>query len=82
MAENPNGLARVELLGEPTHDFGMMSPETEGEHVFVIKNVGEEDLTLRLGATTCKCTLGELDADRLKPGEQTEIKLSWKVKWG
>lgn len=82
LAENPDGLARVELLGEPTHDFGMMSPDTEGEHVFVIKNVGEEDLTLRLGATTCKCTLGELDSDRLKPGEQTEIKLSWKVRGG
>lgn len=78
----PDGLARVEILGDPSHDFGMMAPNAEGEHVFVIKNIGEEDLTLRLGATTCKCTLGELDADRLKPGAETEIKLSWTVKSG
>ena len=49
--------ARVEVIGELTHDFGVMSPNTEGEHVFRIKNTGEDDLTLRLGATTCKFTL-------------------------
>jgi hypothetical protein len=44
--------------------------------------VGEDDLRLRLGATTCKCTLGELDREALAPGEQTEVKLSWTVKEG
>ncbi len=60
----------------------MMAPGTEGEHTFIVKSVGEDDLRLRLGATTCKCTLGELDKDALKPGEQTEVKLSWSVKQG
>ena len=40
-----------------------------------MKNVGEDDLRLRLGASTCKCTLGELDREALAPGEQTEVKL-------
>jgi hypothetical protein len=78
----PTGLARAELKGDNSHDFGMMPPGSEGEHVFVVKNVGEEELTLRLGATTCKCTLGELDRESLAPGEETEIKLSWTVKPG
>lgn len=78
----PEGEARVELDGEENYDFGMMSPGTEGEHVFVVRNVGTDSLSLRLGATTCKCTLGELENDSLAPGEETEIKLSWTVKSG
>jgi hypothetical protein len=75
----PKGKARAEVPGGMKHNFGLMSPDEDGEHTFVIKNVGEEPLTLELGATTCKCTLGELDKSTLKPGEQTEIKLSWHV---
>lgn len=75
-------LPKAEVIGEATHDFGVMAPNTEGEHVFIVKNSGEATLNLRLGATTCKCTLGELDKSDLEPGEQTEIKLSWKVKPG
>jgi hypothetical protein len=78
----PVGRARVELLGDSTFDFGMMAPGTEGEHTFIIKSVGEDDVRLRLGASTCKCTLGELDQEMLKPGEQTEVKLTWTVKQG
>ncbi|MFK8110632.1 MAG: DUF1573 domain-containing protein [Rubripirellula sp.] len=78
----PQGDARVELVGDKDFDFGMMSPGTEGEHSFVLRNIGTDVLTLRLGATTCKCTLGELDTEGLAPGEETEIKLSWTVKPG
>ncbi|TWU45359.1 hypothetical protein Q31b_05310 [Novipirellula aureliae] len=75
-AENP----KVELPDGDTYDFGAMSPNEKGEHRFVIKNVGDGDLTLRLGATTCKCTLGTLKTDRLKPGEETDVLLEWNVK--
>lgn len=78
----PVGRARVELVGDSKFDFGMMAPGTEGEHTFIVKSVGEDDVRLRLGATTCKCTLGELDQESLKPGEQTEVKLTWTVKQG
>lgn len=78
----PKEMPRVEVVGDSTHDFGIMAPGSEGEHTFVVKNVGQEDLRLRLGASTCKCTLGELDREALAPGEQTEVKLSWTVKPG
>lgn len=78
----PEGRAKVELVGDSTFDFGMMAPGTEGEHTFIVKSVGEDDVQLRLGATTCKCTLGDLENETLKPGEQTEVKLSWSVKQG
>lgn len=74
--------ARVEVLDDLKYDFGIMTPGSTGEHSFRIKNVGTDDLRLRLGATTCKCTLGELDREALAPGEETEITLTWTVKEG
>lgn len=74
------GKAKIE--GDMVHDFGVMSPGEEGEQFFTIRNVGEGPLRLRVGASTCKCTLGELSKSVLQPGERTEIKLSWTVKPG
>ena len=78
----PEGRPIVEMVTEPNYDFGMMAPDAEGDHTFIVKNVGTDDLQLRLGATTCKCTLGDLDRELLGPGEETEIKLTWFVKSG
>jgi hypothetical protein len=75
-------VSKVELVGSELHDFGMMAPGAKGEHSYVVKNVGDADLTLRLGASTCKCTFGELSSDKLAPGAETEITLSWEVKTG
>ena len=71
---------KVELVGDSTFDFGTMQPNEKGKHVFIVKNVGEGDLKLRVGASTCKCTLGSLEDDMLMPGEQTEVVLEWTVK--
>ena len=79
-ARLPAGLAKAEMVGGAKHDFGVMEPGEEGEHAFVIKNVGDEPLKLRIGATSCKCTLGSLDKESLLPGEQTEVNLSWTIK--
>ena len=72
-------LAKAEMLTEPTYDFGVMEPNSKGKHVFTVKNVGEDPLTLKLGATTCKCTLGDLKDNELAPGESTDVKLEWTV---
>ena len=72
--------AEAELQGEPIHDFGAMAPGDKGVHEFVVKNVGTDDLMLELGATTCKCTLGDLKNNRLAPGESTSVQLEWTVK--
>ena len=78
----PEGRPRVETLDPPEFDFGLMAPGSEGEHVFRVRNVGDDDLRLRLGASTCKCTFGDLEREVLAPGEETDIKLSWFVKSG
>lgn len=70
---------KVELPDGRTFDFGVMRPDEKGQHVFVVKNIGEEALVLKVGASTCKCTVGELGDELLEPGEQTEVTMSWTV---
>ncbi len=76
----PSGYAKADVPGGTTFNFGVMAPEEEGEHSFVVKNIGTEDLSLKVGASTCKCTVGTLENNKLAPGEQTEVKLTWHVK--
>lgn len=73
------GIAVAETPNGTDHDFGVMAPEEKGEHSFVIRNAGQNPLTLELGATTCKCTLGNLKDSQLGPGEETEVQLTWTV---
>ena len=81
-ADKANSGAKVKMLTPQYYDFGMMKPGDEGEHTFRIENAGTDNLLLRLGATTCKCTLGDLERESLAPGESTDVKLSWTVKDG
>ena len=62
------------------HEFGTMALGETGKHTFTISNQGEADLVIKAGATTCKCTLSEVDKKVLKVGESTEITLSWTPK--
>ena len=71
--------AKVGLEGEPTFDFGTMGPGSKGKHEFVIKNIGEEELELSIGASTCKCTLGSLGDENLAPGASTSVTMEWTV---
>lgn len=75
----PSTLPELEMPGGDTFDFGVMRQGDKGSHEFIMRNIGSAPMTLRLGQTTCKCTLGSLDSDELAPGEETKIKLEWTV---
>ena len=72
--------AVVEMLTPETHDFGMMAWGEKGSYTFKIKNAGSDPLELKVGESTCKCTVGSLDQSELAPGEETEVKVEWTVK--
>lgn len=77
----PAGTATIE--GEPTHDFGTMSQEALGSYEWTIRNTGDGDLDLRVGSSSCSCTIANIakgGSKVLKPGEQTEIRLGWNTK--
>jgi hypothetical protein len=59
------------------YDFGLMDPMTTGTYDFEIKNVGDAPLHLKLGPTSCKCTLSGLSADKLPPGKTGKVRLEW-----
>ena len=52
--------AKLELVEPATYEFGTMSQLSAGKHTWEIKNVGDADLELRLGRTTCSCTVAKL----------------------
>lgn len=70
-------LPRLEVVGGPEFNFGVMEPGAEGKHSFVVRNTGEAPLRLEVAGSTCKCTVGTLNDAVLEPGEQTDIELAW-----
>jgi hypothetical protein len=64
------------------YDFGTMQRGTKKSHDFLFRNVGNGPLTLRVGSTTCKCTLGSVPADPIPPGGQVNVTLEWTAKVG
>ncbi len=66
-------------VDQPHFHFGSMERGREKSHEFVIRNVGGSPLTLKVLSTTCKCTLGNVTGEPIKPGESTKVKLDWKA---
>lgn len=75
---DPNAIPKVEVIGGIELDFGMMKAGTERSHGFRFKNSGQAPLELTVLGSTCKCTIGTLEKSVLAPGEETEVKLTWK----
>jgi hypothetical protein len=69
--------AKVEVKS-PEYDFGSLDIASSGSHDFVLSNCGEERLTLRVGATTCRCAMSKLEQEEIPPGGSAKVTLSWK----
>lgn len=69
-------MPRIEIV-EPEFQFGAMQRGTKKTHPFIVKNVGTAPLTLRVGQTTCKCTLGVASDEPIPPGGSAAVRLEW-----
>jgi hypothetical protein len=67
-------------IDEPHFHFGTMERGRTRSHRFEVKNVGTAPLTLQVGQTSCKCTLGEVTGDAIPPGGTTHVELEWSAK--
>ena len=65
---------------EPIHDFGQVSGVEHVEHTFVLKNDGDEALTIERVKTSCGCTTTQLAAKEIGPGEEVELKSKLSLK--
>jgi hypothetical protein len=74
-----NSRAKVELLEDATYDFGVVNVATAqaGNHVFKLKNVGRDPLTLKVAETSCSCTGVDISPNKVPPGETAELDFKW-----
>lgn len=78
-AANERPEPRAEVVGGTIYDFGTMQQGSSKSHTFLFRNIGNAPLELKVGTTSCRCTLGSLADSSLKPGEETEVTLEWKA---
>ncbi len=71
---------RVYVVSEVEYDFGVMARNESETHSFKVQNIGSGPLTLKVLDTTCKCTVGSLGKDSIKPGETADVTLTWEAK--
>jgi hypothetical protein len=74
------GFGRAVVVGGADYGFGIMERDVKGRHEFTIKNEGTAPITVKVGQTTCKCTVAALKNGRLAPGESTKVELEWEPK--
>jgi hypothetical protein len=82
---------KLELVGAPVYNFGILPRRTEGAHSWEIKNVGRGPLEIWLDGSTCSCTVAKLRSEPagegeakktvvVQPGQATPIEVSWNTK--
>lgn len=74
-------LPLLEVVGSPTHNFGVTQPGLMNRHTFKVRNRGEAPLELKLIRTTCKCLTMGLDKETptiVQPGEEFPIELEFR----
>ena len=49
-------------------------------HAFKIRNMGDGPLQVEVASTTCKCTVGDLENNKIAPNEETDVLLEWTAK--
>ncbi len=62
------------------YDFGTMDVAAEQSHDFVIENVGGAPLKISAGATSCRCTVSDLERELIAPAESAKVTIKWKSK--
>jgi hypothetical protein len=73
----PAGAAPRIEVDQPLYQFGAMQRGTTKSHEFAFRNIGQSPLTLSVGSTTCKCTIGNVSNAPIPAGESVKVKLEW-----
>lgn len=65
---------------ESNFDFGTINSGAEVVHAFKFKNVGDGDIVISQAKGSCGCTQPEYPQNPVKPGEDGEIKVTFRSK--
>ena len=88
IATQPGDGPRVVVEEGEVFDFGTMDQGSEGNHDFLIRNIGNAPLGLTMLETTCKCTAAATggkkmekgDTHQIPPGGSFKLNLTWQIK--
>lgn len=72
-----SGKVPVMTFEEKEFDFGTINEGDKVEHVFTFKNTGEADLVITDAKGSCGCTVPDYNKEPIKPGESSEMKVSF-----
>jgi hypothetical protein len=61
-------------------DFGRIEVGDQQEQTFTIRNDGDAELEISQGDTTCECTVGRIQNNRIPPHQSTQFILRWSPK--
>lgn len=64
-------------LSEEEWDFGKIKEDERPVHIFTIKNTGKEELIISRARASCGCTATMLSSDNIKPGQSTELEVTF-----
>lgn len=79
----PTGPYPKAVVEESRFEFGTMLVNTERSHVFTLRNDGTVPLKLKYVRSTCKCTVPNLEKDKvteIAPGTSLDVTLTWTPK--
>jgi len=62
---------------KPLHDFGSVTQGQKVDHLFTVKNRGDEPLVIRQIRTSCGCTAATISAKSIPPGKTGEVKVTF-----
>ena len=60
-----------------THDFGTINQGQKVDHLFTVKNRGDEPLTITQIRSSCGCTAATLSTKTIPPGKSGEVKVTF-----
>jgi hypothetical protein len=61
-------------------DFGRIEVGDQYEQKFTIRNEGDAELEISQGDTTCECTVGRIQNNRIPPHQSAQFTLRWSPK--
>ena len=69
----------IAAFEETDHSFGEMDPYTFGKHSFRVTNEGTAPLVLKLGESSCNCTVSQVQKKPILPGDSAEVLIRWQT---
>ena len=64
-------------ISEEEWDFGKIKEDEKPVHIFIIKNIGKEELIISRARASCGCTATMLSSDNIKPGQSAELQVTF-----